>query len=73
MGPAGPGSLAQVINAALGNRERFDAMRRFFEDVGSGDKAGVWQGTPVVHADFRERRRRELERGARQRKAQEMV
>ena len=25
MGPAGAGSLAQVINAALGNKARFDA------------------------------------------------
>jgi chlorophyllide a reductase subunit Y len=73
MGPAGPGSLAQVINAALGNRDRFEQMRRFFEDVGSGDKAGIWQDTPVVHADFREKRQRELERGARQRKVQEAI
>jgi 3,8-divinyl chlorophyllide a/chlorophyllide a reductase subunit Y len=34
MGPAGIGSLAQVINAALGNKTRFDVMREFFEGVG---------------------------------------
>ena len=33
MGPAGAGSLAQVINAALASRPRFDAMDDFF---GSG-------------------------------------
>jgi chlorophyllide a reductase subunit Y len=30
MGPAGAGSLAQVINAALASRSRFDAMDAFF-------------------------------------------
>jgi 3,8-divinyl chlorophyllide a/chlorophyllide a reductase subunit Y len=35
-----------VINAALGNRARFDAMRDFFEGVGTGHAAGVWQEVP---------------------------
>ena len=30
MGPAGAGSLAQVVNAALANKGRFDQMREFF-------------------------------------------
>ena len=34
MGPAGAGSLAQVINAALASRSRFDAMDAFFGAVG---------------------------------------
>jgi len=42
MGVPGPGSLAQVINAAMGQRERFEAMREFFEGVGRGDAAGIW-------------------------------
>ncbi|MFB0492772.1 chlorophyllide a reductase subunit Y [Methylobacterium sp. OAE515] len=46
MGAAGAGSLATVINAALGNRARFDAMRDFFEGVGTGHAAGVWQEVP---------------------------
>ncbi len=33
MGPAGAGSIAQVVNAALGGKARFDAMRGFFEEV----------------------------------------
>ncbi len=45
MGVPGPGSLAQVINAAMQQKERFDAMRDFFEGVGSGSNAGVWQDT----------------------------
>ncbi|GLS46299.1 chlorophyllide a reductase subunit Y [Methylobacterium brachythecii] len=46
MGAAGAGSLAKVINAALANKPRFDAMRDFFEGVGTGFAAGVWQETP---------------------------
>ncbi|MDP4002934.1 chlorophyllide a reductase subunit Y [Methylobacterium sp. NEAU K] len=46
MGAAGAGSLATVINAALANKPRFDAMRDFFEGVGTGYAAGVWQEVP---------------------------
>jgi len=45
-GPAGAGSLAQVINAALGNKARFDAMEDFFAGVGTGTSAGIWEKTP---------------------------
>ncbi len=44
MGPAGPGSLAQVINAALANRERFAAMESFFAGVGEGENSGIYTG-----------------------------
>ena len=54
-GPAGAGSLAQVINAALGGGARMDAMRRFFEGVGHGDTAGVWEDTPVLRPEFKAR------------------
>jgi chlorophyllide a reductase subunit Y len=43
MGVAGAGSLAQVINAALAGKERFDRMEAFFADVGRGASAGVWE------------------------------
>jgi chlorophyllide a reductase subunit Y len=46
MGPAGAGSLAQVINTALANRHRFTAMRSFFEGVGAGDTCGIWDLAP---------------------------
>ena len=62
MGPAGAGSLAQVVNAALSNRERFDRMRDFFEGVGEGDKAGVWEAVPVEKVEFREGYQQQLER-----------
>jgi len=53
MGPAGAGSLALVVNAALANRHRFDRMTAFFTGVGTGATAGVWQDTPVDRADFK--------------------
>jgi chlorophyllide a reductase subunit Y len=55
MGPAGAGSLATVVNAALGNRARFDRMKAFFAGVGEGVTAGVWQDTPVDHPEFKAR------------------
>ncbi|MEM1307700.1 MAG: chlorophyllide a reductase subunit Y, partial [Pseudomonadota bacterium] len=45
MGPAGAGSLAQVVNAAVANRSRFAAMNAFFDGVGTGHATGVWQDT----------------------------
>jgi chlorophyllide a reductase subunit Y len=53
MGVAGAGSLAQVVNAALGNRHRFLRMTEFFEGVGEGVTAGVWQDQPVDRPQFR--------------------
>ncbi|MCZ8270837.1 MAG: chlorophyllide a reductase subunit Y [Beijerinckiaceae bacterium] len=56
MGPAGAGSLAQVINGALGNKARFDAMNAFFDGVGTGHAAGIWpSGEPVDDPDKRKR------------------
>ena len=60
MGPAGAGSLAQVINAAIANKSRFDTMKAFFGDVGSGDKAGVWEDVPVAHPEFRQQTRKKI-------------
>ena len=72
MGIAGAGSLAQVINAAIGNKRRFEEFRTFFEGVGEGDRAGVWTETPAPHADYREQYRRQVARTAGRRKAEEM-
>ncbi|MFL0355873.1 chlorophyllide a reductase subunit Y [Erythrobacter sp. GH1-10] len=55
MGPAGAGSLATVINAAIGNKARFDNMRDFFEGVGTEHAAGVWEDTPVDRPKFRKK------------------
>jgi 3,8-divinyl chlorophyllide a/chlorophyllide a reductase subunit Y len=53
MGVAGAGSIATVINAALGNQDRFNKMQAFFEGVGSGTTAGVWEETPVDQPQFK--------------------
>jgi chlorophyllide a reductase subunit Y len=73
MGPAGAGSLAQVVNAALGNKSRFDEMKAFFEGVGTGHTAGVWQDSPEDHPQFRERYRIQLAKLAAKRQAEEPV
>jgi 3,8-divinyl chlorophyllide a/chlorophyllide a reductase subunit Y len=72
MGPAGAGSLAQVINAALASKPRFEAMDAFFGDTGRGDKAGIWEDTPQPRPEFREQYARQLARAAKARKAEEM-
>jgi chlorophyllide a reductase subunit Y len=53
MGPAGAGSLAQVINAALANKDRFDRMSEFFDGVGTGHASGVWENVPADRPDFK--------------------
>ncbi len=58
MGPAGAGSLADVVNAAMANKGRFDEMRDFFEGVGTGHSAGVWEETPQDSRTFRMKERR---------------
>ena len=72
MGPAGAGSLAQIVNTAMGGKGRFHEMRDFFEGVGSGHAAGVWEETPRDRPEFREQYERKLARQAKARKAEEM-
>ncbi len=73
MGPAGAGSLATVINAAIANKGRFDAMKDFFDGAGNGDSAGVWEEVPAARPEFRAETRRKLEKMAKKRKAEEMI
>jgi chlorophyllide a reductase subunit Y len=53
MGPAGAGSLAQVVNAAMAGKARFERMTRFFTGVGAGETAGIWEDTPVARPEFK--------------------
>ena len=73
MGPAGAGSLAEVVNAAIAGKERIDRMRDFFEGVGHGDTAGIWEGDPNIREDFRALNVKKLEKQERARKAREMI
>ena len=72
MGAAGAGSLAQVVNAALANKDRFDTMKAFFGETGIGDNAGIWQGVPIHHPEFKAQVRRQQEKRAAKR-AQEAI
>jgi chlorophyllide a reductase subunit Y len=76
MGPAGAGSLATVINAAIGNKARFDEMKAFFGGVGTGHATGVWEpanGVPQDRPDFKADQRRMALKLAKKRKAEEMI
>jgi chlorophyllide a reductase subunit Y len=73
MGPAGAGSLAQVVNSALGNKARFLAMKSFFGDVGSGYAAGVWEEVPQDRPEFREHYKRHIAKLNKKRQAEQMV
>ena len=73
MGPAGAGSLAQVVNAALSNKARFVDMEAFFKGVGVGHTAGVWEDVPKDRPEFREHYKRQVIKIAKQLKAQEMI
>jgi len=53
MGPAGAGSLAMVVNAALANQSRMDKMTAFFDGVGTGHTAGIWENTPEDRPEFK--------------------
>lgn len=73
MGPAGAGSLATVINAAIGNKARFERMRAFFGNAGQGDLAGIWEaahGVPQPHPEFRAEQRRLAAKAAKKHKAE---
>jgi chlorophyllide a reductase subunit Y len=63
MGVAGAGSLAQVVNAAMNGRERFRAMREFFEGVGEGDRTGVWEPGHVPDDATLAKRAKKAKRG----------
>ncbi len=73
MGPAGAGSLGQVVNAAIANKGRMEHMKAFFEGVGEEDTAGVWEGDPNLQPNFRAQNQKKLDRAAKAAKAAEMI
>jgi 3,8-divinyl chlorophyllide a/chlorophyllide a reductase subunit Y len=76
MGPAGAGSLGTVVNAAIGNKARFEAMSDFFGSTGTGHATGVWeaaQGVPQDRPAFKAEQRRLALKLAKKRKAEEMI
>jgi 3,8-divinyl chlorophyllide a/chlorophyllide a reductase subunit Y len=73
MGPAGAGSLGQVVTAAMAGRARMEGMKAFFEGVGTGDTAGIWEGAPKLRPDFRAIHQKKLDKAAKAAKAEEMM
>ncbi|MEL6423750.1 MAG: nitrogenase component 1, partial [Pseudomonadota bacterium] len=69
MGPAGAGSLAQVINAALASQPRFDRMKAFFSGVGTEHATGIWEEKPVDRPNFKLKYARKNAREQRDREA----
>ena len=76
MGPAGAGSLATVINAAIANKARFDEMKAFFGDTGTAHASGVWEashGVPKDRPEFKAETKRQVMKMIKKRKAEEMI
>jgi len=73
MGPAGAGSLGEVVNAAIAGKTRMEEMKAFFEGVGEGDTAGIWEGAPNLRPDYREAHQKKIDKAARAAKAEEMI
>ncbi len=73
MGPAGAGSLGQVVNAAIAGKARMEGMKAFFEGVGAGETAGIWEGAPNRRPDFRAAHQKKLDKAAKAARAEEMM
>ena len=72
-GPAGAGSLAQVVNAAIAGKPRFDEMTAFFEGVGVGHAAGTWQDAPQDRPEFRAAYAKKIAKAAAARNVEEAI
>jgi chlorophyllide a reductase subunit Y len=58
-GPAGAGSMAGIVAAQVGGRERFSRMVSFFDGVGTPDRAGYgFKGKPEEPQGFRDRQKK---------------
>ena len=58
----------------MAGKDRMDRMRGFFEGVGAGDTAGVWERRPEPARRISARQnQKKLEKAGRRRKAQEMI
>jgi len=73
MGPAGAGSLIDVVNSAIAGKDRMERMRDCVSGEGDGDSAGIWEGDPNLRPDFRALHQRKLDRAARSREAERMI
>jgi chlorophyllide a reductase subunit Y len=44
-----------VVNAAIAGKDRFNRMSAFFEGVGTGHGAGIWEETPQDRPSFKKK------------------
>jgi chlorophyllide a reductase subunit Y len=73
MGPAGAGSLAEVVNGAIAGKGRMDFMKTFFEGVGHEETSGVWEDVPTLRPEFRAKYQKKLENAKKRAKREEMI
>ena len=73
MGPAGAGSLATVVNAAIANKHRFDTIEEFYSGVGEGFAAGVWEQVPKDRPEYREQYKRKIAKSAKAANVEEPI
>ena len=73
VGPAGAGSLGQVVNAAIAGKGRMEDMKAFFEGAGTADTAGIREGSPNLRPDFRAQHQKKLGKAAKALKVEEMI
>jgi chlorophyllide a reductase subunit Y len=73
MGPAGAGSLAEVVNGAIAGKGRMDFMKAFFEGVGHEATSGVWEDVPTLRPEFRAKYQKKLENAKKRAKREEMI
>ncbi|MEM9756156.1 MAG: chlorophyllide reductase subunit Y, partial [Pseudomonadota bacterium] len=54
-------------------KARMAAMTEFFDGVGTGDAAGVWEGAPNLRPDFRALHEKKLAKQRRAAEAERMI
>ncbi|NBT40588.1 MAG: chlorophyllide a reductase subunit Y [Alphaproteobacteria bacterium] len=73
MGPAGIGSIAEVINKAMAGKENMARMNSFFADVGRGDSSGIWEAEPQHRPQFKARYAKKMAAKQKAARAEEMI
>ena len=73
MGAAGAGSLAQVVNAAIANKDRMDRMKAFFEASATATPPASGRATPTSSRSSGRHHQKKLDKKALAAKAAEMI
>jgi chlorophyllide a reductase subunit Y len=57
----------------MGNKDRMEGMKAFFDGVGTGDTAGIWEGAPNLRPDYRALHQKKLDKAAKAAQAEAMI